>query len=615
MYSENDFNDFDEFPIPEIKRADLNSLVLQMLSLGLNEPLAFSFIEQPEISGINCAMKDLKIRKAITPDNKITILGRALASLPLEPSVGAILLYGSFLDMVSFSLIYVAALGIQSPFNSSFSGRVDFRDKFLGDISENFILNCEGDPYLLVKAFTSWLRIKQSDKSNHSKIWCRKLGIIERRFYDMIQLCNQFKRLLNSLKLTQKTDIPKDKIRLSKTEEKELKDMKQDLLNRPRKRKILNADFNFIDEDDADLGELDVKEIEFRLGRSGSILNNVPIEEIPLRDKILWTFGISLGLYPQFAIPDDTNAFRKDSEQFFHTKDKQFLSLHPNSMFGLHPECLKDKLSTGKQPWVLVYVGLLETTKPYLLNCTKVAAIPTLFLTCNLDTDSHCLRIVADNWLEIKFTYPQDALSLLCSAISIRNSFPELLEFYFSPDIDSEFDEKIVLLERLRKDIVKLFHRDIDCTLKYIVNADRQIMYRPSAGDSSEIPADLLIATQQGYIDTKVHHTKGGYELTPYLTYGCLIDTRTDFIDQPYLKTHFTCITCNIHMICTPGEQLEHINKCKPLVEMIEIEPESQEILDPNTKNKISYACQICNQTLMLSMTEILRHKNSHNNQ
>lgn len=100
MYSEADFNDFDEFPIPEIKRADLNSLVLQMLSLGLQDVLSFPFIESPETSGITCAIKDLKIRSAINENNEITFLGRAMASLPLEPSVAAILLYGAFLDMV-----------------------------------------------------------------------------------------------------------------------------------------------------------------------------------------------------------------------------------------------------------------------------------------------------------------------------------------------------------------------------------------------------------------------------------------------------------------------------------------------------------------------------------
>ncbi|KII66544.1 putative ATP-dependent RNA helicase DHX34 [Thelohanellus kitauei] len=100
MYSEQDFADFDEFPVPEIKRADLNSLVLQMLSLGLNDVESFPFIESPEVSGITCAIKDLKIRNAISENNEITFLGKAMASLPLEPSVGAILLYGSFLDMV-----------------------------------------------------------------------------------------------------------------------------------------------------------------------------------------------------------------------------------------------------------------------------------------------------------------------------------------------------------------------------------------------------------------------------------------------------------------------------------------------------------------------------------
>ncbi|KAF1743689.1 hypothetical protein MXB_2708, partial [Myxobolus squamalis] len=544
VYSENDFLDFDEFPIPEIKRADLNSLVLQMLSLGLKDPLSFPFLEQPETAGINCALKDLRIRKAVSDNGEITLFGRGLAALPLEPSVGAILLYGSFLDMSSPSLIYVAALGIQTPFNSSFSGRVDFKDKSLGEISENFVSKSEGDPFLLIKAFNKWLSIKRSEKSRYSKIWCRKLGIIERRFYDMVQLCNQFKRLLNSLNFV-KPDVLVHKINLSKTEVKELKDKKQEILNLPRKRKILNADFNFVNEDDGDFGELDVKDIEFRLGRSGSILGSLSTEDMPLEDHILFIVGLVQGLYPQYAIPDET--------------------------------------------------------------------VPVLLLTCNLDTDERCSKIVADSWLEIKFTRPHDALEVLCSAISIRNSFSELLDFYFSPEVKENFEYKMTLLRRMRSEIIEFFHRDLECTLKYIVNADRQlVMYRTSACDSSEIPADLLIVTGMD-VENKVHPSKGGYCITPYLTFGCLVDTGREFVDQPYLKTHFTCPTCDIHMICTPGEQMAHSNNCKPVIPLNEDKTENDSKSDSPVLHRLSYTCEACNDTLMLTMTEILRHKNSHN--
>ncbi|KII66543.1 putative ATP-dependent RNA helicase DHX34 [Thelohanellus kitauei] len=426
----------------------------------------------------------------------------------------------------------------------------------------------------------------------------------------MVQLCNQFKQLLKSLNISSEEQA---QIRLSKNEVKELKSIKEKLQNLPRKRKTLDANFNFVDEE-FDFQEMDVKEVEFRLAKSGSILGDLDTE-MELDDSILFSLGVALGLYPQFAIPDEANPHRKDSEQFFHTKDKQYLSMHPNSFLGQNPDRLREKLPCGRQPWMLVYVGLLETIKPYLLNCTRIAAIPTLLLTSHLDTDSRCSRIVADGWLEINFTNSSDSLGLLCSAISIRNSFYELLEFYFSQNAELDQEQKMDLLLQFRRQIVDFFHRDIDCTLKYIVNADRQLMYRKQAGDISEIPADLLVTIRYESEETKADTRKGGISLTPYITYGCLIDKSKDFIDQPYLKSHFRCPTCDIHMICTPGEQIAHSNACKPTIEIVEKEKDENDEkmhMEDNKPDKIRYNCQICNQELFLTTTEILRHRQTH---
>ena len=50
------------------------------------------------------------------------------------------------------------------------------------------------------------------------------------------------------------------------------------------------------------------------------------------------SFRCDLGFYPQFAIADENNVNRKDSELLFHSKEKQFVSIHPSSIYYYRPE-------------------------------------------------------------------------------------------------------------------------------------------------------------------------------------------------------------------------------------------------------------------------------------
>lgn len=59
-----------------------------------------------------------------------------------------------------------------------------------------------GDPITLLNAFREWLEVKQQnsqesrDNRNSSRKWCKRRGLEEQRFYEMIKLRAQFKELL-----------------------------------------------------------------------------------------------------------------------------------------------------------------------------------------------------------------------------------------------------------------------------------------------------------------------------------------------------------------------------------------------------------------------------------
>ncbi|TCD05002.1 ATP-dependent helicase HrpB [Erythrobacteraceae bacterium CFH 75059] len=83
---------FDE---PEIRRADLSGTVLTLAAWGTTDPAALSWLDPPPAAGWRRAQERLRTVGALDDEGKLTPQGRRLASLPLEPADGAMLLLGA----------------------------------------------------------------------------------------------------------------------------------------------------------------------------------------------------------------------------------------------------------------------------------------------------------------------------------------------------------------------------------------------------------------------------------------------------------------------------------------------------------------------------------------
>lgn len=110
LYSENEFNHMNDFPVPEIQRAPLEPLLLQIKALGFGDPRVFDFIEvkekshdplmekgslilkAPSMDAVNVSMEFLHNLGALDADENITGLGRVLANLPVDAIIGKMLL-------------------------------------------------------------------------------------------------------------------------------------------------------------------------------------------------------------------------------------------------------------------------------------------------------------------------------------------------------------------------------------------------------------------------------------------------------------------------------------------------------------------------------------------
>ncbi|XP_054169155.1 probable ATP-dependent RNA helicase DHX34 [Oppia nitens] len=659
LYSEKDFYSFERNSQPEIRRVPLHSLLLQMISMGLPDARKFPFLEPPDSNSIEEAIKSLKEQSALTDDEELTPMGKMLSRLPVDITIGKMLILSSVFNLTEPILSLAAALSVQSPITNQ---SLHDRDAIEARRSLN---SPEGDPFTLLNAYNKWLDIK-SEQQNSRK-WCKHRGLEEQRFYEMTKLRQQFKDILKDAALLDSGDSgvssyesSADRIRRF-GELKHLRKIKREYERKaPKQRKMLKMDGNE-DEDHNQSLNMDVKDIEFRLShdvRQVQTLRNAS-RDYSNRDITLMKLILSNGLHPQLTIGDEHNTYRPDSDQMFHTKDKPFVTLHPNGVFAIEPDLLRlsktdeqlkgfSSSSSSSGPvssryQLIAYVSLLETTKPYLCNCVRIPAAHVLLLVSNaIDTDYNLSRIVCDGWLELQFTNSQSSQKFILQALQVRDLWHNLLYKLFDECFDkgcggdgiqdntSACNIKSAEVRQMQSQLVKSIYNfirtDIAFSIKRLLAADIKQLYIGSDGylslNNDLKRSHLFNDSLKQSNEYSVHPIKGGLQIKPYLTYNCLTDNSLSV--QRLLKKEWKCEMCGQEMLSTPLEQIRHIDNCKPIDANNKIKSETNcdDILssipttsDPTTAYdpmKIVYNCNDCKQQLLFTSIEILRHKRSH---
>uniref|UniRef100_A0A8D0KUJ1 DHX34-like C2H2-type zinc finger domain-containing protein n=1 Tax=Strix occidentalis caurina TaxID=311401 RepID=A0A8D0KUJ1_STROC len=220
---------------------------------------------------------------------------------------------------------------------------------------------------------------------------------------------------------------------------------------------------------------------------------------------------------------------------------------------------------------LLAFVSLLETNKPYLVNCVRVPALQALLLfSRSLDTSADCARLVADGWLEVTVPDADLALRLLSAALQLRSAWEKLLH---------------QLLE---------------------YRGEEPGHHRPSPRDVAALTRGLLEFLRTEGTELKPDEVKGGHRVTDFLTYNCLTDT--DLYSE-CLRSFWTCPHCHLHMPFTPLERVCHESACRPHEAPPAEAPES-----PSRGSALhrSYRCDVCQRDFTFTPTEILRHKKQH---
>uniref|UniRef100_A0A8C4E276 DEAH (Asp-Glu-Ala-His) box polypeptide 34 n=1 Tax=Dicentrarchus labrax TaxID=13489 RepID=A0A8C4E276_DICLA len=631
LYAESDYDAFAPYPVPEIHRVALDSLILQMKSMCLGDPLSFVFIDPPPASSIQTAVTYLKEQGALDGRSELTSIGSLLAQLPVDVVIGKMLVLGSLFNLVEPVLTVAAALSVQSPFLRSSQHNPDCAT------ARQPLHSNQGDPFTLLNTFNAWVEMK-GERGSGSRKWCRRRGLEEQRLYEMVNLRRQFKELLRSHGLLESehsapsgSDRGKRRERL--TERRKLHQLKRDHEQQESgRRKVLRLDegqdgefSSGSDTEQAGRGKkdkqgskqnMDIQEVKFKLRHNVSELQEAVSvsQDMSSRQQALLKLLLCRGLYPQLAVPDEHNSNRKDSEQVFHTRNKHGVVIHPTSVFASDPE-----VRDSSRHQLLAFVTLLETNKPYLSNCVRVPALQALLLVANsVDSNADCTRLVVDGWLELELRQPEEALKALSTALTLRAEWERLLLAQLGqstmggPEVQG-VSRKV--LEKLSEGLVRfLLYTEVSYSLRRLTAFQTQNLYIGPQPESELCHTKGLdLNPLFPGAEAKPDPIKGGLRVTSFFTYNCLADSKDLYSEC--LRTFWTCPNCDLYMPLTPLERMQHEASCRPAGEQQQAEEEPEGVkASSSSASSLTrvYHCEVCNEDLTLTSTEILKHKRQH---
>ena len=115
LYAEEDFTERPAYTQPEIQRANLAEVILRMKAFRLGDIETFPFVNPPPPAAIDGGYRLLQELGALDVARVLTPLGENLSRLPIDPTLGRMLLQSQHEHATHELLIIAAGLSIQDP--------------------------------------------------------------------------------------------------------------------------------------------------------------------------------------------------------------------------------------------------------------------------------------------------------------------------------------------------------------------------------------------------------------------------------------------------------------------------------------------------------------------
>ncbi|KAL7305956.1 hypothetical protein TKK_0001429 [Trichogramma kaykai] len=175
--------------VPEIQRTNLANTVLLLKSLGVQDLLAFHFMDPPPQDNILNSLYQLWILGALDNTGQLTTLGRQMAEFPLDPPQCQMLIVASNLGCTAEILIIVSMLSVPSIFY-----RPKGREEDSDSAREKFQVP-ESDHLTYLNVYNQW-------KSNgYSSSWCTEHFIHAKAMRKVREVRQQLEEIMKQQKM------------------------------------------------------------------------------------------------------------------------------------------------------------------------------------------------------------------------------------------------------------------------------------------------------------------------------------------------------------------------------------------------------------------------------
>lgn len=116
LYTESAYrNEMLPTAVPEIQKTNLGMTTLTLKAMGINDLLAFDFMDPPPAQALISAMEQLYNLGALDEEGLLTKLGRKMAEFPLEPPLSKMLIASVDLGCSDEVLTIIAMLQVRKP--------------------------------------------------------------------------------------------------------------------------------------------------------------------------------------------------------------------------------------------------------------------------------------------------------------------------------------------------------------------------------------------------------------------------------------------------------------------------------------------------------------------
>uniref|UniRef100_A0A0N4ZXF3 RNA helicase n=1 Tax=Parastrongyloides trichosuri TaxID=131310 RepID=A0A0N4ZXF3_PARTI len=193
LYTEDSFkNIMVDQTHPEILRANISTICLQLLKLGVTDLVHFDFIDPPTPQALIRAFELLHNVGAIDSEGELTDIGALISEFPLDPQLGITLVASSKYSVPQEVLTIVAMLSVPPVFVRPSNGRNE------ADIARNRFAYAGSDHLTLLNVYNQFIR------NGENASWCYENYLNFRTLSSAKNIRVQLERTMTRLKLMKK---------------------------------------------------------------------------------------------------------------------------------------------------------------------------------------------------------------------------------------------------------------------------------------------------------------------------------------------------------------------------------------------------------------------------